>query len=543
MSVARDVFDDVPGAYDELVAAEAGQRLTPAETAVVKDALHLSIAPAADGEISPRGTASADVLAEPPIRSGSVADLSQPAPGSRIGHRAQRVLRMGAVDLCGVLLSLLIGHLVLLELSTTTGSSREVALDYVIAVPAFLLALALHGNYRDHWRRLQPSTGRAFRSMAQAFATSVLLLLALDAGLDSLAGDVITLTEACVLLAPTLVTVPLLRLFAMRTVLRNHRSQPRVLILGSGRVARSIAQRLRRSPGVRLVGLVDDDPLSNTDVLGTVAALPDIVAAQKIDRVIVAFSRTPQQETLLLLRALKGHVGISVVPRMYELLSWRASIEELHGIPLLHVAPQQVSVAARVAKRALDLTVASTLLVVSAPVLLAIAAVIRVTSPGPALFRQERIGRNGKPFQIYKFRTMVVDADDRKAELATLNEVDGPIFKMRQDPRVTRGGGLLRRTSMDEIPQLLNVIRGEMSLVGPRPFPPAEAARIGGWASTRFSVPPGITGLWQVSGRSELTNDDLLHLDSVYVSSWSFLWDLRILLRTPHAVLRREGAY
>jgi exopolysaccharide biosynthesis polyprenyl glycosylphosphotransferase len=291
------------------------------------------------------------------------------------------------------------------------------------------------------------------------------------------------------------------------------------------------------------VGLVDDDPLSNADVLGTVAALPDIVAAQNIDRVIVAFSRTPQQETLLLLRALKGHVGISVVPRMYELLSWRASIEELHGIPLLHVAPQQASVAARAAKRALDLTVASTLLVVSAPVLLAIAAVIRVTSPGPALFRQERIGRNGKPFQIYKFRTMVVDADDRKGQLAALNEADGPIFKIRKDPRVTRVGRFLRQTSMDETPQLLNVIRGEMSLVGPRPFPPAEAARIGGWASTRFSVPPGITGLWQVSGRSELTNDDLLHLDSVYVSSWSFLWDLRILLRTPHAVLRREGAY
>lgn len=541
MSVTRDVFGDAPGAYDELVAAEAGQRLTPAETAVVIDAPHLSIPPVDGGETSngPVGTASDDVLANPPIRSDSVADLSEPTPGSRAGQRAQRVLRMAAVDLCGVLLSLLIGHVVLLEMSSTT-SSREIALDYVIAVPAFLLALALHGNYRDHWRRLQPSTGRAFRSMAQAFASSVLLLLALDAGL---AGTAITLTEACVLLAPTLVTVPLLRLAAMRTLLRNHRSQPRVLILGSGRVARSIAQRLRRSPGVRLVGLVDDDPLSNADVLGTVAALPDIVAAQNIDRVIVAFSRTPQQETLLLLRALKGHVGISVVPRMYELLSWRASIEELHGIPLLHVAPQQVSLTARAAKRALDFAVASALLAISAPALLAIAAVIRTTSAGPALFRQERIGRNGKPFQIYKFRTMVVDADERKAQLAALNEADGPIFKIRRDPRVTPVGRLLRQTSMDEIPQLLNVIRGEMSLVGPRPFPPAEAARIGGWASTRFSVPPGITGLWQVSGRSELSKDDLLHLDSVYVSSWSFLWDLRILLRTPRAVLRREGAY
>jgi lipopolysaccharide/colanic/teichoic acid biosynthesis glycosyltransferase len=138
---------------------------------------------------------------------------------------------------------------------------------------------------------------------------------------------------------------------------------------------------------------------------------------------------------------------------------------------------------------------------------------------------------------------MVADADAQKAQLAELNESDGPIFKMRQDPRVTPLGAFLRRTSIDEFPQLINVIRGEMSLVGPRPFPPAEAARIGGWASTRFSVLPGITGLWQVSGRSELSNEDLLHLDSVYVSSWSLGWDLRILLRTPRTVLRRVGAF
>jgi len=530
---------------DALSTDLADEGVTPAEAAVLYDALRTT------GDV-PNTDRSANSIREERhglaaipaqgLLADAAADLSGSAATSRARVRAQRVLRLVAVDMFGCLLSLAIGHTVLRYVDPS-AVSRDFGRGYYIAVPAFLLALALHGNYRERWQRLQPSALRAFRSMAQAFATSVLILVGFDAVLAGDVGRDIHLTEACAILAPTLFTVPALRVLAAKTLLRNHRSQCRVVILGSGRVARSLAQRVRRTPGIALVGLVDDAPLDSTDVLGPVSALPDIVEQQRVDRVLVAFSRVPHQETLLLLRALKSHVGISVVPRMYELLSWRASIEELHGIPLLHVAPQQISLTARVAKRGLDLAVASTLLVLCAPVLSAIALSIRLTSPGPALFRQERSGRNGKPFQIYKFRTMVVDADDRKAELASLNEADGPIFKIRQDPRVTRLGAFLRRTSIDEMPQLINVIRGEMSLVGPRPFPPSEAARIGGWASTRFSVPPGITGLWQVSGRSDLSNEDLLHLDSVYVSSWSLGWDIRILLRTPRTVLRRVGAY
>ena len=171
------------------------------------------------------------------------------------------------------------------------------------------------------------------------------------------------------------------------------------------------------------------------------------------------------------------------------------------------------------------------------------AAAIKLDSPGPVFFRQDRMGRGGREFKIFKFRTMSNDAWAKRAAVAAQNEVDGPLFKMANDPRVTRVGRFLRRTSIDELPQLINVVRGEMSLVGPRPLPTEESRRLDGAAVARFDVSPGLTGLWQVSGRSDLTYADLQHLDSVYVRSWSLLWDLRIILATPASVFGARGAY
>jgi lipopolysaccharide/colanic/teichoic acid biosynthesis glycosyltransferase len=229
------------------------------------------------------------------------------------------------------------------------------------------------------------------------------------------------------------------------------------------------------------------------------------------------------------------------VPRLYELVSWRSMVGELYGFPLVEVAPAQGSRAARVAKRVVDLVAASVLLVLLSPLLAVVAVAIKVTSPGPILFRQFRSGQYCQPFRICKFRTMHVDAEQQQEALAIHNDVDGPIFKMRHDPRVTRIGKWLRQTSLDELPQLINVLRGEMSLVGPRPFPIEESEKITGPARIRFSVPPGMTGLWQVSGRNALNYDDLKHLDYIYAASWSLLWDFRILLQTPASVLRRKG--
>jgi len=183
------------------------------------------------------------------------------------------------------------------------------------------------------------------------------------------------------------------------------------------------------------------------------------------------------------------------------------------------------------------------LLLFTLPLWALIAIAIEVTSPGPVFFRQERIGKGEKTFRIFKFRTMYPGAEHVRHDLAAANEVDGPLFKIKQDPRVTPVGRLLRVTSLDELPQLLNVIRGDMSLVGPRPFIVPESAQIDGWAARRYDVRPGMTGLWQVSGRNDLGYDELRRLDYAYVASWSLLWDLKIMWQTPACVLRRHGAY
>jgi lipopolysaccharide/colanic/teichoic acid biosynthesis glycosyltransferase len=209
----------------------------------------------------------------------------------------------------------------------------------------------------------------------------------------------------------------------------------------------------------------------------------------------------------------------------------------------MHLPTASLGPRAQIMKRLIDITLAMCALIAALPVLLLIGAAIKMDSPGPVFFRQERIGRGGTPFSIFKFRSMTADAWQQRTTVAQLNEVDGPLFKMANDPRVTRVGAFIRKTSLDELPQLINVVRGEMSLVGPRPLPAEESDRIDGAALTRLDVKPGITGLWQVCGRSDLTYADLQHLDSVYVRSWSLMWDVRIIAKTPHVVFARKGAY
>jgi lipopolysaccharide/colanic/teichoic acid biosynthesis glycosyltransferase len=232
-----------------------------------------------------------------------------------------------------------------------------------------------------------------------------------------------------------------------------------------------------------------------------------------------------------------------VIPRLFELHSWRSSTEELFGLSLVHIPATRLDLRQRVTKRVFDLSIAVIAIVLTLPIWVLAAAAIRLDSPGPIFFRQERTGRAGRAFRIFKFRTMSRDAWDRRHSVAASNQVDGPLFKMHRDPRVTRIGRILRRTSVDELPQLLNVLVGEMSIVGPRPLPTEESEKLDGAALSRFDVAPGITGLWQVSGRSDLNYADLQHLDSVYVRSWSLLWDLKIILATPGTVFRARGAY
>jgi exopolysaccharide biosynthesis polyprenyl glycosylphosphotransferase len=239
----------------------------------------------------------------------------------------------------------------------------------------------------------------------------------------------------------------------------------------------------------------------------------------------------------------KTGTDLCVAPSLLDVAGPRTTVRPTAGLTLLHVDHPQLSGARQVLKGLFDRVVALVALVLLAPLLLAFAAAIRLSDRGPALFKQTRVGKHGKAFRIYKFRTMVVDAEARLAELRTHNELDGVLFKMRRDPRITAIGVHLRKYSFDELPQLLNVVRGEMSLVGPRPALPDETAKYADHVRRRLVVKPGLTGMWQVNGRSDLSWEESVRLDLRYVENWSFALDLQILWKTIAVILRGSGAY
>lgn len=281
------------------------------------------------------------------------------------------------------------------------------------------------------------------------------------------------------------------------------------------------------------------------EVLGTPDAVPDLVARGDIGAVIFAEGSFPSATAFRRMAwAMEPHdVEMIVVPALTDVSSERLAIRPVAGLPLVHVEPPQSARARRMVKRVFDVAGASALIVLLSPVLLAAALAVRLHDLGPALFRQQRVGLDGRTFRCLKFRSMVVDADRALEELREQNETDGVLFKMAHDPRVTRPGRFLRRYSLDELPQLFNVVRGEMSLVGPRPPLPSEVEEYGADVRRRLRVRPGMTGLWQVSGRSDLSWEDTVRLDLYYVDNWSMLQDLSILARTFNAVVGGRGAY
>ncbi len=239
----------------------------------------------------------------------------------------------------------------------------------------------------------------------------------------------------------------------------------------------------------------------------------------------------------------KTGTDLCVAPALLDVAGPRTTIRPVAGLPLLHVDHPEFTGGKQVVKDAFDKVLGVSALALLAPVFIAVAISIRLADGGPALFKQTRVGKDGRAFTVYKFRTMVLDAEDRKSQLAVSNEKDGVLFKIRNDPRITGIGATLRRWSVDELPQLINVVRGDMSLVGPRPALPDEAARYGDYVRRRLAVKPGITGLWQVNGRSDLSWEESVRLDLRYVENWSLVLDLQILWKTGSAVLGGSGAY
>lgn len=453
----------------------------------------------------------------------------------RLGRRHRYLLEIS--DVAALAASAVLGAVTLSLLNPIRAGHIGVQAVALAAV-SMAAALHLHGQYRRPASRLRPSEWWGPLVIARCLPTAALLALAIDA--FAFRNGRMTLTSAVTMTLPAIVLVP----FGRRLIVRMFDpTVTRILVIGTGPMSDRLISRLQRCPDTLVVGHVDDNAAPGARVLGGLAELPDVCAEYAIDRVIIAFPNTSDAIVLEALRNLEGQVPISEIPRYFELHNWRTEAEELHGLTLMHLPTASLAASERVMKRFLDVTLATCALVLTAPVLLITALAIKLDSRGPVFFRQERIGRAGKPFRIFKFRSMIAGAWERRDAVAQLNEVDGPLFKMEKDPRVTRVGAFIRRASIDELPQLINVVRGEMSLVGPRPLPTEEADRIDGAALARLDVKPGITGLWQVCGRSDLTYDDLQHLDSVYVRSWSLMWDLRIIAKTPNAVLGHSGAY
>lgn len=484
-------------------------------------------------EIAPAASTNRNAGRTGPVRNPASSDTRRE---HQLGLRHRYFLQIS--DLITLAASAALGAVVLTHISVTRAGDIGVK-GIALAVASMAVALHLHGLYRRPAARLRPSEWWRPLVVARCLPTAALLALAADAMV--LRGErALTLTAAVAMTLPAIVLVPLGRRLVVRLF---DPAVSRILVVGTGPITDRLTSRLRRCPDTLVVGHVDDNVTTRIPVLGGLADLPTVCARHNIDRVIVAFPNTSEAIVLEALRKLRGQVPVSEIPRYFELHNWRSEAEELHGLTLMHLPTASLGLAARILKRFMDTALAICALAGAAPVMLVIALAIKLDTPGPVLFRQERIGRSGKPFRIFKFRSMTADAWQRRNTVTQHNEVDGPLFKMERDPRVTRVGNFIRKTSLDELPQLFNVVRGEMSLVGPRPLPTEESDRLDGAALARLDVKPGITGLWQVCGRSDLSYADLQHLDSVYVQSWSLMWDVRIMAKTPQVVFARKGAY
>jgi exopolysaccharide biosynthesis polyprenyl glycosylphosphotransferase len=326
----------------------------------------------------------------------------------------------------------------------------------------------------------------------------------------------------------------------------------RVLILGAGEMGQTLALRLKmdKSLGGIPIGFLDDDPekigrkFHGIPVLSQISKVKEIIKSQHIEEMVFATTHLPYQTILDIITECEVlKVSFKIVPGILEIIASRVNIEEVGGIPLISVSEIGLKGFAAALKRSVDLTASSALLIVLSPLFLLFSMLIRLDSKGPIFFSQERVGKEGKVFRMHKFRSMVEGAEELIPQLEKFSETEGHIFKIKEDPRMTRMGRWMRRLSVDEWPQLVNVLVGEMSLVGPRPPLPREVAKYSPWHRKRLRVAPGITGLWQVSGRSLLPFEDMVRLDIYYIENWSLWLDIKILFRTIPVVLTASGAY
>ena len=335
---------------------------------------------------------------------------------------------------------------------------------------------------------------------------------------------------------------------AARRLARSLAPEERCLVVGDHERAAWLAHKVSGTPGVktRIVGRVPLEPdppgANGLPIVGEFDTLGLALAEHDIDRVIIAPTGADADHILDAIRLVKAlGVKVSVLPRLFEVVGSSVEFDQIDGVTLLGVRRYGLSRSSMLLKRSLDVTAGFSIAVVIAPLMLMIAVAIKLDSRGPVLFSQRRMGRHNVPFQMLKFRTMRDGADAEKAQLRGRNQAGGGLFKIEGDPRVTRVGQFLRRTSLDELPQLLNVLRGDMALVGPRPLVIDEDKLVEGWQRRRLQLSPGMTGLWQIFGSARIPLDEMVKIDYLYGANWSLWLDIKILLRTAPFVLSRRG--
>jgi exopolysaccharide biosynthesis polyprenyl glycosylphosphotransferase len=447
------------------------------------------------------------------------------------------------------------------SISDTLSWGNRVAMLCLVSLVVWPAAIALCRGYR----RNRIGVGFDEPGAVMRAGMLVVVAVAIPAGFMAVpAGSLdpdgaLTLYALLKLVAtgtPFAVLLSLLVRFFARRILhflqRQGRSLRHVLVVGSFGAAQQLSERIQREPdtGMKVIGLclpsteLPRPVVDGIPVLGSLRQVPEVVRSMGCDAVAVTSDDATRYNYLRELAWSLEGVGVELLvdPGLVEVAGPRMHIRPLMGFPLLHVEEPHFKGWRWAIKRVSDIVLTSIGLLIISPVMLAIAAGVKFQDGGPVIFRQARIGREGKPFTMLKFRSMVVDAEERKLELMEHNEGKGGLFKLSQDPRVTRLGQFLRSFSLDELPQLFNVLGGSMSLVGPRPHLASELAQMPSEASRRSLVTPGLTGLWQVSGRSDLEGDDAIRLDLRYVENWSLSLDLQILWKTISAVMAKRGA-
>jgi exopolysaccharide biosynthesis polyprenyl glycosylphosphotransferase len=478
-----------------------------------------------------------------------VAAGPQRRPGPPSG--AVLVVSRAVADIGAILIGLVVADGLQASITALPGSPGQrvdtVSTFNLLTIAAWLWVFAAHGMYDQ-------------RRLVNAWDEFKLVIASVSS------GTVVAVFGAVVLRVPAhrtwilatwagCTTTLLLTRFAQRRLLRSLRRSgalvSRMLIVGAGREGQQLWHALNRSRylGFRVVGFLDDEPADRhgpglPPVLGSTSDVAGKVREHDVQAVLVAGGSVATATAERVYRELDGlGVDLHLSTGLLGVAANRVAVQRFDGIPVLALRRVELTRAQRFVKRAFDLVAGSLLLAASLPLLAACALAVACTGR-PVLFRQERAGRGGRVFGLWKFRSMTVDAEQRLAELVGRNEIDGPYFKLRDDPRVTRVGRVLRAWSLDELPQLFNVVRGEMSLVGPRPQKIDEVDRadlLDPRAPGRLRVKPGLSGLWQVSGRHSLSSADRVRYDLFYVDNWSLGMDVFILLRTIPTVLRRSG--